>query len=144
MAIALQPRFPVPDRSQQRVRAKKNMDGFIDIGWCEGVLSDGRPFRVEMWAQDQVSCLTIFFSTLGLEAIDQQGIRALVEREGLVSFRDDATTFCSAAKWVDHSGHELWSVNIVVGAERDIYVRDTVPIYRYSNAEEPHTLFDQR
>ena len=64
MAIALQPRFPYPDRSQQRVRLERDADGVMDIGWCEGLLSDGRPFRVEMWAQDQVSCLTIFFSAL--------------------------------------------------------------------------------
>jgi hypothetical protein len=61
MAIALQPRFPIPDRSKQPVRAEKDEDGVVDIGWCDGVLSDGRPFRAEMWAQDQVSCLTIFF-----------------------------------------------------------------------------------
>ena len=61
MAIVLQPQFPVPDRSRQPVRILKDENGMIDIGWCEGVLSDGRAFRAEMWAQDQVSSLTIFF-----------------------------------------------------------------------------------
>jgi hypothetical protein len=55
MAIALQPKFPVPDRSKQPVRSTKDEKGVIDIGWCDGALSDGRAFRAEMWAQDQIS-----------------------------------------------------------------------------------------
>ena len=42
MAIALQPKFPIPDRTSQPVRSMKDEDGMIDIGWCEGVLSDVR------------------------------------------------------------------------------------------------------
>ena len=67
MAIALQPKFPIPDRTKQPVRSTRDEDGVIDIGWCEGVLSDGRAFRAEMWAQDQISMLTLFFSTAGFE-----------------------------------------------------------------------------
>lgn len=66
MATALQPKFPAPDRARQPVRSTKDDDGIIDIGWCDGVLSDGRAFRAEMWAQNQVSMLTIFFSTVGI------------------------------------------------------------------------------
>ena len=40
MAIALQPKFPIPDRTSQPVRSMKDEDGVIDIGWCEGILSD--------------------------------------------------------------------------------------------------------
>ena len=114
MAIVLQPQFPVPDRSRQPVRILKDESGMIDIGWCEGVLSDGRAFRAEMWAQDHVSSLTIFFSTLGLEALDPEEICALVEQEGLVSFEAGAESYCASDKYVDNSGQELWSVNIVV------------------------------
>jgi hypothetical protein len=60
MAIALQPKYPTPDRSKQRVHFTKDEDGVIDVGWCDGALSDGRAFRAEMWAQDQVSLLTVF------------------------------------------------------------------------------------
>jgi hypothetical protein len=40
----------------------KDEDGVIDIGWCEGILLDGRAFRAEMWAQDQISMLRHCFS----------------------------------------------------------------------------------
>src|SRR5215475_9406404 len=140
MAIVLQPQFPVPDRSRQSVRILKDESGMIDIGWCEGVLSDGRAFRAEMWAQDHVSSLTIFFSTLGLEALDPEEICALVEQEGLVSFEAGAESYCASDKYVDNSGQELWSVNIVVGVEQQTFVRDTVPIFVYSDNREPDTL----
>ena len=61
MAIALQPKFPSSDRSKQTIHFTKDEDGVIDIGWCDGILSDGRAYRAEMWAQDQMSLLTIFF-----------------------------------------------------------------------------------
>src|SRR5215510_2004019 len=127
MAIVLQPQFPVPDRSRQPVRILKDDSGMIDIGWCEGVLSDGRAFRAEMWAQDHVSSLTIFFSTLGL-----------------VSFEAGAESYCASDKYVDNAGQELWSVNIVVGVDQQTFVRDTVPIFGYSGHREPDTVLGRR
>ena len=60
---------PVPDRGNQRLNfAKAPGDDTLDIGWAKGTLSDGRPYRAECWCQDQVTMLTIFFSTLGLQA----------------------------------------------------------------------------
>src|SRR5438093_7890164 len=118
MAIVLQPQFPVPDRSRQPVRILKDENGMIDIGWCEGVLSDGRAFRAEMWAQDQVSMLTIFFSSLDLEGTDNDSetICHLLEKERLVSFKE-GPRFCTSMKFVDDAGNDVWSANIVVGDE---------------------------
>ncbi len=77
----LDPRFPVADRGGQTVSTVKDADGVLDLGWCEGVLSDGRPrLRAELaWAQDQISMLTFFFSVLGLEGLDADAVYALVE-----------------------------------------------------------------
>jgi hypothetical protein len=44
MAITPRPTYPVPDRSKQKVYHVKDEDGVIDIGWCNGVMSDGRAF----------------------------------------------------------------------------------------------------
>lgn len=59
MAIVLQPKYPIPNRSKQTIHFSRDEDGVIDIGWCDGVFSDGPSFRAEMWAQDQISMLTI-------------------------------------------------------------------------------------
>jgi hypothetical protein len=127
MAIALQPKFPLPNRSKQPVRSKKDESGVLDIGWSEGVLSDGRAFRAEMWTQDQISLLTIFFSTKNMEELDGDALRHFVESE---------------AKHVDDIGNELWSVNIVVGNEDGTFISDSVPIFPYSNSGEPSTLLN--
>jgi hypothetical protein len=60
--------YAKPDRSKQPYNHRKTADNeTLDIGWYEGVLADGRPYRAECWAQDQVTCLTFFFSTQGIE-----------------------------------------------------------------------------
>ncbi len=139
MAIALKPKYPVPSRSRSP-RFVKGDDGVIDVGWCEGVLGDGRAFRGEMWAQDQVSMLTFFFSVEGLEELDSTEIRSLVEREALVSFRTAEPTYCDARVFIDDAGHRLWSVNIVVGDEEETFIEGSVPLFPYSH-DGPNTMF---
>ena len=142
MAVALHPKFPVPDRSKQPVRSTKDPGGVIDIGWCDGVISDGRAFRAEMWAQNQVSMLTIFFSAIGLEELDEEAVKAFVQKEGLVSFRNQGQKYCAADIYFDDVGNRLWSVNIVVGDEDETYVEDSIPIFKYSDIGEPNTMFN--
>jgi len=79
MATALRPNFPIPDRSKQPARRVKDEEGVIDVGWCEGVLSDGRAFRAEMWAQDQISLLTFFFSVADFPDLKDTEMKRFVE-----------------------------------------------------------------
>jgi hypothetical protein len=94
-----------------------------------------------MWAQDQISMLTIFFSTVGLETLDAAAIRQLVVNERLVSFKD-GPQYCTSLKFTDDAGNELWSVNIVVGDEDNTFLSDSVPIFPYSRSGEPNTMFN--
>jgi hypothetical protein len=142
MAIAIRPNFPIPDRTKRPILFAKDQDGVIDVGWCDGVLSDGRAFRAEMWAQDQVSMLTVFFSTIGLEALDAEAMKRFIEQERLVSFRSNCPSYCSAAVFIDDGGNKVWSVNIVVGDEDQTYIDNSVPIFPYSRVGEPNTMFN--
>jgi hypothetical protein len=55
-----------------------------------------------MWAQDQLSMLTVFFSTVGMNELGQDAIRQFVQNEGLVAFAENADPgYCSAAKFTD-------------------------------------------
>jgi hypothetical protein len=141
VATTLQPRFPIPNRSKQPVRMKKDEDGVIDVGWCDGVLSDGRPFRAEMWAQDQVSMLTIFFSARDLENYDDAAMCDFVAREQLVAF-EPGKQFCSSRQYVDDGENAMWSVNIVVGDDSETFLTGSVPIFPYSRCGEPNTMFN--
>lgn len=142
MAIAIQPKFPIPDRANQPVRVVKDQDGVIDVGWCDGVLSDGRAFRAETWAQDQVTVLTVFFSAIGLAELDQAAMERFIEQERLVSFRAAAAHYCTAALFTDEAGNRFWSVNIVVGDDEETYIADSVPVFPYSRVGEPNTMFN--
>ena len=41
-------------------------DGVMDVGYKNGVFSDGRPYRLECWRMDAMLMLTVLFSNEGL------------------------------------------------------------------------------
>lgn len=131
MARTVAPLYPAPDRSDQVRHFRKDEDGVIDIGWSDGAMSDGRPYIAEMWAQDQVSMLTLFFSSKGIEDSNGEQIRNLIVKEGLVAFRSGAQTYCDSTAFIDCAGNALWSVNIVVGDEDNTYLTASPSIRRY-------------
>lgn len=112
-------RFPAPDRSTylpNRVKTEENPQ--LDIGWAEGTLSDGRPFRVEAWCEDQVTSLTVFFSRVGLESLTREEAADLLEREGLVRYLTERRS-AYPVPIEDDAGNAMWSVNVVVGMDGD-------------------------
>jgi len=142
MAIVFHPKFPTPDRTKQSVRLSKDEDGITDLGWCDGVLSDGRAFRAEFWAQDQISMLTFFFSTIELENFDAAAMRQLVDRERLASFKAGSSGHCQAVKVDDDRGNPIWSVNVMVGDDENSYLDGSVPLFPYSRIGETNTMFN--
>jgi hypothetical protein len=95
-----------------------------------------------MWAQDQISVLTIFFSTFEIEELDQDAMRRFVENERLVSFAPKRPAYCSSGKIKDDAENTLWSVNIVVGDDEQTYLSGSIPIFRYSRTGEPNTMLN--
>ena len=86
--------------------------------------------------------ITVFFSIIGLEHLGGEAITPFVEQEGLVSFRNTGSTYCTASIWLDDGGNQLWSVNIVVGDEDQTYIDNSIPIFPYSKTGEPNTMFN--
>src|SRR5262249_40853812 len=89
-----------------------------EIGWDEGRLSDGRPFRVEMWAQDQVRYMQCFFSAVGLEDLGRRELQQFLERECLARFRSDKR-YAGGHLITDASGNRMWEVSVVSGDEAE-------------------------
>ncbi len=115
-------RFSRPDRSDYRPNFQKTeATDVLDVGWNEGVMSDGRFYRVEMWCQDQATHLTFFFSTAGVENFSKDQFADLLVREGLVRFGSERY-FLAARPFTDASGQDMWSVNLVVGDEDNTFV----------------------
>lgn len=128
--------YPKPDRSNYVPNFRKTIENDqLDIGWNEGVLSDGRPFRLEAWALDGMTSLTYFFSTLGMEKLSSRDEFAdLLEREGLIRYRDPAKRSAYAREIVDGAGNPMWSLNVVIGLEDELYAEDTLPIRPWPDA----------
>lgn len=122
---------PKPDRSGYTPNFLKTAgDPSVDIGWNEGVLSDGRPYRVECWAEDGITMLTFFVPAQGLEAYGEAGLEALLVREGLVELERPGEGF-RVMQLTDPSGNRLLSLNVVVGSGDDLYIGRSVPLLPY-------------
>ena len=105
--------FPKPDRSTFSPKLTP-VDEIteLDKGWVEGEFSDGRPYRAELWFWDHLSAITFFFSTMGVENISDQGLADLLQKEVPLQFKGSKKI--SAEKIQDSSGHEMWSVSLLV------------------------------
>jgi hypothetical protein len=123
--------YPKPDRSNHHPnRSKTTENDTLDIGWAEGVLSDGRAFRIERWAQDQVTYLQCFFSSVGLEELDRSELQQFLERERFIRFVS-GKRFASGRLTSDASENSMWEVNVVVGDEDELYAESDVPLKPY-------------
>ena len=122
--------FPRPDRSKFKPnRVKTDLNDTLDIGWAEGVMSDGRPWRAEAWCQDQVTFLTFFFSSAGLENAADPDLAALLTREGLLRFVDDEGGV-KGIRRPDDVGQDVWEVGVLIGDE-DVYVESSPALQPY-------------
>lgn len=61
-----------------------------NIGYLEGVLSDDRPYRVEVWDSYGITSATIFISNIDLEDKTEDAIKKyLVDEKIIEVIRDD-------------------------------------------------------
>lgn len=123
--------YPKPDRSNFVPNFEKTGENeSLDIGWAEGAFSDGRPYRMEMWAQDQASYLSFIFSVEGLEQLTGRSAVDLLMREGLVRFKS-AQRDAAMDRIRDASGNAMWSVNVEVGDEDETFIHHAPAMKRY-------------
>ena len=113
--------YPKPDRSHYTPRFHKTTDNpHLDIGWAEGQLTDGRPYRMEAWCEEGITAVTFFFAVAGLEQLTSADFPDLLEREELLRYAT-ARRSAYAVQVTDPSGNRIWSVNVVIGVEDAIY-----------------------
>lgn len=121
--------YPVPNRSKYRPR-KENEDGFLDIGWQLGRLSDRRVYRAEFWCEDGVSVLTFFMSTIGIENKSDEFFENYLSKENLVEFYSEKK-FIGLAKMIDDLGREMWSINVIVGDDEELFASSELALNPY-------------
>lgn len=109
----------------------------LDVGQCEGTLSDGRPYAAELWAQDQATFLTMFFPRAEGEGLNDDSAADLIEREGLAKL-GRKRAYCAIKPFDDDAGNPVWSLNLVVGDDDETYVvEDQFKFHPYPGQRRP-------
>lgn len=129
--------LPFVDRTG--VTPGRNEYGEVNIGWNAGLLKDGRPFFAECWAVDQITTLTFYFSTRGIENITRVEMDKLLLDSGYFTYRDEkhylpfVETF---GKSEDSEYDQFYSVGVTVGVEDEPAFIDGAPIISWKKLNE--------
>ena len=121
--------YPKPHRPLEE--RPEDSDGY-DIEQYEGVLTDGRPFRAEVWWLDGHKGVTYIFSTRGLEHAKKDDILALLAASGEPKnvpprFQDYQRYSGGLTSTPDARGEPMWFYSFHLGScERMRYKEDGV------------------
>ena len=80
-----------------------------NIGYNEGTLKDGRPYRIEVWTAFEIETATIFISTQDIEDKDVKYLKKLIQDNKIVDIFDDRL---DVTRTVDYEDNEFFSINI--------------------------------
>ncbi|MBI3615189.1 MAG: hypothetical protein HY211_01605 [Candidatus Omnitrophica bacterium] len=108
--------YPKPDRSN--VRPSDDLDGEadFDLGYYEGILADGRPFRAEAWWWDGIAGVTYIFSKNGLETAAEDHLFTLLDRSGETrKFPRKSLSHAGLIETKDAQGEPMWNLSFNLG-----------------------------
>jgi hypothetical protein len=126
--------IPLIDRSDFSPSFTKTAENeVIDVGYAEGKLSNGCPYRLECWAQNQITSITVFVSVAGIEEKEPAAILDRLKREGL--FKRLGKRQSGYVQLIeDPKGRPFYSVNLVIGIEDELENDSKIPLKSYKRA----------
>jgi hypothetical protein len=107
---------------------------WLDVGWNEGVLSDGRPFRMEVWKLRGMTAAHYFFSTRDLDDLTSESCCDLLERENLVQFSPTSRRV-KVLRGFDTIGQSIWAAMVLFGDANGRYANPKIEMVPYSQPE---------
>lgn len=126
--------LPMVDRTGET--PARNEYGEYNIGWNAGLLEENRPYFVECWAVDQITMLTIYVSTKGIEDKTAEELDQWFQEIGYFSYRDKKYYPAEIRTFNNPKGDEFFSINITVGVEDGPGLIDGAPILPWSILNE--------
>lgn len=119
--------YPPVDRSDFTPNSHGHTgDEVFDIGWAEGALQDGRPYRMECWGLTGSTGVTVFMASEGIEAFSAAAVNALLEASRVI------TTLDAQELWLHHFidpvGTPCASISYIVADEDDDYFVEAHPL----------------
>ncbi len=82
-----------------------------NIGYHEGTLRDGRPYRLEVWSSNGLDTATIFISNIGLEGKSEVDLVKYISGEGILDVDDDRA---EVKEYTDINDNVFYSINLVL------------------------------
>ena len=108
-----------------------NEEGVMDVGYKNGVMSDGRPYRLECWRMDELLMLTVLFSNQGLTGYKRADVPLLLEGEEILRFVGAGKPRLQAAQTTDDVGQSMWAINLMLADNRGTYAELAVQLHSY-------------
>ena len=87
----------------------ENDTEICNIGYNEGIITNNRPYRVEVWASHNITNATIFISKKDLEDKTHRELKRLIESTGLVEIISDDIYITDVE---DSEDNIFYSINI--------------------------------
>lgn len=124
-------KYPFPIR-----RLVESADSVKNIGFAQGVFSDGRPFHAECWAEDGATHLTFFFSVIGIEDYQKADIINYLANEGVIELIEGMPCYCGVGILKDGSNNRMFSATVTIGDEDGIFVKSAIPLHKWGKFME--------
>ena len=105
--------YPQIDRSNIDFASSSDI---CNIGYHEGTLKDGRPYRLEMWSSNGIDSATIFISNIGLEDKSEVDLVKYIAGEDIIDITDDRSTVNLVT---DIEGNDFYGINLLIDDENN-------------------------
>lgn len=91
-----------------------------NIGYCEGILEDQRPYRLEIWTSYGTIMATIFLSIIGFENKSEEEIKKYISDNKLIRIIEDDIYITELE---DSNDNSFLSINVPL-RERDKVINE--------------------
>ncbi len=103
----------------------------IEIGWSEGVLSDGRPWLASLWENDDGDCtLSITYPSADHEDEEEEChlIQRLLDEELVVPLGEEIEYFVAEKRDDLFSPVPIWMIDILMSNAENEWARPGFPV----------------
>lgn len=113
----------------------KNEYEEINIGWNAGLIDENRPYFVECWAVDQLTSLTFYLNTKGIEDKSPESLAQLFIEVGYFTAKEGLKP-PYVRTFTDKNGDEYYSINMVIGVEDEPAMIEGAPLFNFSKLNQ--------
>lgn len=130
--------IPLPKRDKEDISPRGIKEGDSEkVGFGEGRLDNGYPFRLECAVYGDAKIISVFVSKMGLIGITGEELNGYLQEQGVYEVYGASPEIYD---YTDKAGHEFWRVDVILESEGDIYASSPVSIEAFSYGHMEHEL----